>query len=114
MVTRIDRERVVRITAEIEECYRKAEAATTPDARARYVRAARGFERTRRYYRTFPLGIWLISASAAAILMPWALLSYYGVPWLGVILSAVVALPVVALPVVALADFAAYRRRRRS
>jgi hypothetical protein len=103
MLTRIDRERVARLTAKIEDCYRNAEAATTPQARDRWLRVARSFERHRRYARTFPLGIWLIVVSVVAPMIPWAVLTRVGLGLLGI----------AAAGVVVLAEFWLWRRYRK-
>ncbi len=108
MLSKGDKARIERLSALIDEKYRRAEQAPDEKTRAFYLRSAHRLERTRRSWRVFPMSIWLWFAAIICILLPWSILNRPNQVVLGYSLSGVMLILVLGLRIYV------HRRRRHT
>ncbi|HEV2887450.1 MAG TPA: hypothetical protein VGX49_11100 [Jatrophihabitans sp.] len=96
---RRDRERLEQLQALTAEARARAEKATDPRERAAQLALARRMDHFYRTERSFPIGMWMLSAGVCAVIAPWALLGRQHHPVPGLILSGVVLVVLLALEI---------------
>lgn len=95
--SKADRVRIERLSEQIDQARRLADAASDESSRDGHLRSAQRLERTRRTHRTYPLSIWLWGASINAAILPWAILTRDGHAGIGLAVSGVVLAGVLAI-----------------
>lgn len=95
--SKADRARIERLSDQIDEAHRLAEAESDERNRDRHLRTVRRLERTRRTHRTYPVSIWLWGASIVVVILPWSILARAGHAGIGLAASAAVLVGVLAI-----------------
>ncbi|MEO6504010.1 MAG: hypothetical protein ABIQ09_19140 [Jatrophihabitantaceae bacterium] len=104
---RRDRERLEALQALKADARARADKAKDPRERAANLATARRMDHLYRTERSFPIGMWMLSAGIVAVMLPWGLLARQHHPVPGLIASGVVLVVLVSLELRS-------RRRRRA